>query len=586
MESEEKVEKIDEPQAGAATQSVEVPAHNDHPPIVTKHLVGKALIFGVAVALILGGLAYLKLHEKFSKQAEIKSTPKPIVSTSPVDKNALLLQKLTHPTTGEMWLASPKKLPDQGFMRLADDSTVYYEVGKHGTSTILMSVTQQIGDYIILYEKTPDGKVSAIIHPDSQANYKSTQDETNGPTGQFKSTVAINTTTHYDSLSLPTVVSLDKGYRLEKPTYPGLGNLISAKSTATETVLLTYGESKIVKLETPNVVTKLTSISYALKTPINTAIGLMYTPLAKELKDFKWTVGAKPNDSIAAMTYGCGNLSASVTRADGVKDADVQQVGTAPDGTKIYELKSIDAPLVTKAYDEFKVFFKDFQSIDYANISKTEFVNQHAVIFINDNYGQWLVYTREKLRPVGGCAKPVIYLYPQKSEAVSVRVGAQVKVSLPAYNPTSGWNVWANPNGTMTVAGAKYDSLFWEGPGNGSYPAITSGTVVAQSELISTIRQQLTKQGLSPKESADFLAYWTPKLSTKPYVRLTWFDTDQMNGLAPLFISPRPDTLIRVFLDAEGLDQPINLQAQHLSAKSRTGFTVVEWGGLANFPLK
>jgi hypothetical protein len=64
------------------------------------------------------------------------------------------------------------------------------------------------------------------------------------------------------------------------------------------------------------------------------------------------------------------------------------------------------------------------------------------------------------------------------------------------------------------------------------------------------------------------------------FVRLTWFGTAAMNQLAPLSISPKPDTLIRVFLDFEGLNQKIDLQPQQLTSAPRTGFTVIEWGGL------
>ena len=53
-----------------------------------------------------------------------------------------------------------------------------------------------------------------------------------------------------------------------------------------------------------------------------------------------------------------------------------------------------------------------------------------------------------------------------------------------------------------------------------------------------------------------------------------------MDVLAPLIVSPKPDTSIRVFLDFEGLEKPIALPEQKLSAIPRTGFTVIEWGGL------
>ncbi|OGZ68676.1 MAG: hypothetical protein A3D44_03940 [Candidatus Staskawiczbacteria bacterium RIFCSPHIGHO2_02_FULL_42_22] len=177
------------------------------------------------------------------------------------------------------------------------------------------------------------------------------------------------------------------------------------------------------------------------------------------------------------------------------------------------------------------------------------------------------------------CGKPVIYLYPIKPINVTVKVGANITVSEPEYN--NGWQVLANPDGTLkTGDGNTYESLFWEGIGYGVYPSITEGFVVAQSELQSTIVLQLKQLGLNDKESADFLEFWLPKMPNTPYVRLTWFTASQLDQLAPLVVWPRPDTTIRIFLDFQGLEKQIPLPQQHLTALSRNGFTMVEWGGL------
>lgn len=53
-----------------------------------------------------------------------------------------------------------------------------------------------------------------------------------------------------------------------------------------------------------------------------------------------------------------------------------------------------------------------------------------------------------------------------------------------------------------------------------------------------------------------------------------------MNILAPLRVNPNPTTVIRVFLDAKGLDTPITLTPQTFTKPERVGFTLVEWGGL------
>jgi len=76
------------------------------------------------------------------------------------------------------------------------------------------------------------------------------------------------------------------------------------------------------------------------------------------------------------------------------------------------------------------------------------------------------------------------------------------------------------------------------------------------------------------------MEYRLPKLPQSPYVQLTWLGTADMDQLAPLKVSPKPDTSIRIFLDFVGLERPVSLIPQKLSAPERRGFTLVEWGGL------
>ena len=100
-----------------------------------------------------------------------------------------------------------------------------------------------------------------------------------------------------------------------------------------------------------------------------------------------------------------------------------------------------------------------------------------------------------------------------------------------------------------------------------------------QAEL--AIKSDLVKQGLTASEIKDFMEFWQPHLPNSRYVRLSWLNTEQMNQLAPLQITPKPDTLIRVFLDFAGqTTAKTNLTSQTLTSVPRDGFTVIEWGGL------
>ena len=537
----------------------------------------------IAAGFVAGGFfIYNQLANKQAREPEVQQENKSESQTY----SDPILQKMVNPTTGEKWLATPKKLDDQHYYQeiYAQDGVDYYEVGSHGDKTIIMSVVQMIGDDIRLYEKSPNGDVAVIAKPDSLYIYDTNYMQS--ISGSLVESIAIDETTHYDSLTLPRTLDLDKGYTLSKPTYPNLGDLVRADiSGYTVTTVRKLGGSNLLRLETTNAETKLTSIGYSLQTPINTRINLGYEPLETDLSKYQWQNGNYTNDTITAISQGCGGLFASVSWATDLKDGDFKEAGESPSGQKVYAASNLDNPVFVKAYDEYMSYLidnpEDLYYTSNKDMTKQDFADQHGVVFHKDRFGQWLAYSRSQMRPAYGCAKPVVYLYPKGLQYTTVKVGAKVTESDPLYNSNKGWQVLATPSGKLLLGGRLYDSLFWEGQGSGVYPSITSGTVVKTSDAPQVIRDQLHQQGLNTKEISDFMDYWQPKLPTQPYTRLTWFNTAQMDELAPLSISPKPDTTIRVFLDASGLAQPIELPPQHFSAPQRQGFTVVEWGGLA-----
>ena len=48
---------------------------------------------------------------------------------------------------------------------------------------------------------------------------------------------------------------------------------------------------------------------------------------------------------------------------------------------------------------------------------------------------------------------------------------------------------------------------------------------------------------------------------------------------AKLEITPTPDSVLRVFMAWQALEEPVEVEVQILEGFERTGFTVVEWGG-------
>ncbi len=177
-------------------------------------------------------------------------------------------------------------------------------------------------------------------------------------------------------------------------------------------------------------------------------------------------------------------------------------------------------------------------------------------------------------------AKPVIYLYPKEETTVSVQVTPQhgISISDPPYG--DGWTVTAHPDGSLIDAtGKRHTYLFWESS-NYTPPEITEGFVVSRNKIAHFFRDKLHILGLNKQEIKDFIHFWKPILNKKPFYLISFYDQKFIDEMAPLSISPKPDTVIRVFFDSRPLDEPIQIKEQQLTPAKRSGFSVIEWGGM------
>ena len=196
--------------------------------------------------------------------------------------------------------------------------------------------------------------------------------------------------------------------------------------------------------------------------------------------------------------------------------------------------------------------------------------------------------TVDEWNPYIPVCKPAIYLYPEETTNINVKLDLDGKLteSIPTYDSENGWNVKAEPDGKIEKCNNvtmkqcnNYDYLYYEADiKNITVPK--DGWVIQRSAIGDQLSDILTKLGLNEKESRDFLEYWVPKLSEKPYYFMTLMENEELNNKEKLIFSQNPDTLIRVRFLFEGLDRPIDVKPLNLpETPERVGFTAVDWGG-------
>ena len=174
--------------------------------------------------------------------------------------------------------------------------------------------------------------------------------------------------------------------------------------------------------------------------------------------------------------------------------------------------------------------------------------------------------------------KPVIYLYPEQETEVKVQLDydGTLVCTYPEYK--DGWSVIAQPDGTLIdEVGKTYSYLFWEGNTDANYD-FSKGFVVKGSETAEFLEGKLSELGLNAKEANEFIVYWLPRMQENKYNLIT-FQTEAYTDVAKLYITPKPDSMLRVFMTYKELEEPIEIEKPAIAPFERKGFTVVEWGG-------
>jgi len=181
--------------------------------------------------------------------------------------------------------------------------------------------------------------------------------------------------------------------------------------------------------------------------------------------------------------------------------------------------------------------------------------------------------------------KPVIYIYPEQTTEVSVGLDftlGDVVVEYPERSEDGKWHVFAEPDGTLISMDKKkeYKYLFWEGePDVMPEYDMSEGFCVAGDKAVEFLEEKLSILGLNDAEKEDFITYWYPVMKRNKF-NMVKFLTEEYTDTAKLDINPKPDTLTRVFMAFKASSAEVDIKEQELTAITRKGYTVVEWGGV------
>lgn len=177
--------------------------------------------------------------------------------------------------------------------------------------------------------------------------------------------------------------------------------------------------------------------------------------------------------------------------------------------------------------------------------------------------------------------KPIIYLYPETPQEVTVKLGYKDKITVSYPKYTTGWNVLANPNGDLIDldTNKKLYSLYYESENTHKFKIEKDGFIVKGEDVVEFLEDKLEILGLNYKEAEEFIIYWLPILERNNYNYIRFATMEEINNNMPLEFSVQPDSLIRVLMVYKGLNKPIEVEEQKLETPERIGFVAVEWGG-------
>lgn len=501
--------------------------------------------------------------------------PKEVVEEVPVkpaDQTGSALVGSSFEAKGNIaWYEQSKPLPDQKFFIFTTDYKPEFRYAEFGTvqegqykgGRLVYAFEQGMGEsYPFRFVVQTDGKVVFLKKHSSSIELSGEGSPT------YKGIFTVDTITTFEDLVLPKNLLLENGANI------AFAEFVWSHSPPAKT--------DIKKEYTVGKFTRIYQLTYApgtfyVVTPDGIGEQYLYQVPVTSNK-FLFTDGSKGGDYIDHQSGGCGTMSVALLD-ETVELEDVVKIGTVKgSGVSLYEFSDPDHPMLKEIYSQYEM-----ASIKGKSLLYNEFLKAKPVVLWKSEFGNFVRFLNSSFIVGGECGKPVIYLYPEKTTEVNVKVAPKngFSVTEPSYG-TSGWNVTASPDGKLVdrATGKLWPYLFWEGKGSTVGTAQQKGFVVAKRDVKNLLESKLTLAGLNEKERADFIAFWLPRMQTSPYYFVTFYGNTLMNEIAPLTVTPKPESIIRILMDYKPLEKPVTVQPLEIHTPARTGFTVVEWGGV------
>ncbi len=203
--------------------------------------------------------------------------------------------------------------------------------------------------------------------------------------------------------------------------------------------------------------------------------------------------------------------------------------------------------------------------------------------------------------------KPAIYLYPEKTQRIEIKLDKSIKYKnvIPKYH--KGWVVEAEPNGTIRDLQAKYTNckklpynefgfeyskeackinkypyIYWDGiQTKKTLPEKKEGFIVKNKDIVKFLSAKADEIGFIKAEKKEFVRYWTQKMQEKnwKYYRVNFLQNEEVDNYLPIYVNPQPDNSNRVEIIIKKGQKNTKIQEQKLIPFKRDGFTLIEWGG-------